>query len=148
MNMNPAVLIYRIGNFFHRHGLARVGWAISWMNRFLFATWIPSSASIGRNFQCGYWGLGVVIHKDTIIGSDCLVSQHVTIGRNPDEDGVPVIGDSVHILPGAVVAGKIHIGNGAVIAANSVVLADVPPLALMVGAPARVARFIAPKSQH
>ncbi len=144
--MNPAVSAYRIGNFLHRHGLPRLAWAISWANRFLFATWIPSSASIGRNFQCGYWGLGVVIHKDTVIGDNCLISQNVTIGRNPDREGVPVIGNGVHILPGAVVAGAIRIGDGAVIAANSVVLADVPPRALMVGAPARIARYVEPHS--
>jgi serine O-acetyltransferase len=140
--VNPAVGLYRLGHFFHSHGLQRLAWAISWCNRLLFATWIPSSARIGRNFACGYWGLGVVIHKDTVIGDDCVVSQNVTIGRNPDDTRVPVIGNRVHIYPGAVVAGEIHVGDDAVIGANSVVLSDVPARALMVGAPARVVRLL------
>jgi len=44
----------------------------------------------------------------------------------------------VEIGAGASILGAIHIGDGARIGANSVVLKDVPAGAVAVGAPARV----------
>lgn len=139
--MNPAIGTYRIGHWFHRHGLRTVGWAISWINRFLFAAWIPSSASIGRGFVCGYWGLGVVIHKDAVIGDDCVIAQNVTIGRNPGDTRVPVLGNRVYVGAGAVIVGEITLGDDVAVGANSVVLQDVPAGAVVAGVPARVIRM-------
>ncbi|WP_277821206.1 hypothetical protein [Palleniella muris] len=42
-----------------------------------------------------------------------------------------MIGDNVRIFTGAVVAGPIHIGNNVTIAANSVVLEDIPDNCIM-----------------
>ena len=139
--MNPAVMLYRVGNWFHRKRMAPVGWSLSWVGRFLFASWIPSSATIGRGFVCGYWGLGVVIHKDAVIGDDCVIAQNVTIGRNPNDQRVPVLGNRVYVGAGAVIVGEITIGDDAAIGANSVVLIDVPARAVAVGVPARIARI-------
>ena len=50
----------------------------------------------------------------------------------------PAVGRSVTIYAGAVIAGSIAVGDGATIAANAVVLKDVPPGATAVGAPARM----------
>jgi serine O-acetyltransferase len=139
--MNPAVALYRLGRWFHCNRMPLVGWGLSWVGRFLFATWLPASASIGRRFVCGYWGLGVVIHKDAVIGDDCVIAQNVTIGRNPEEAGVPVLGDRVYVGAGAVIVGGLTIGDDAAIGANSVVLHDVPPGGVAVGVPARIARI-------
>jgi serine O-acetyltransferase len=138
--MNPSVTLYRVGNWFYRNNQKRIGFAISWLNRLLFAAWIPSSATIGKRFVCGYWGLGVVIHKNAIIGNDCTISQNVTIGRSPTNDGVPTIGSGVYIAPGSVISGAIKVGDYSVIGANSVVIHDVPEGVLVVGAPARIVR--------
>ena len=59
-----------------------VGKFISYLNRLLFSIWLPSSAKIGKNFTLGYWGLGIVIHSNSIIGNNCQINQNVTIGRN------------------------------------------------------------------
>lgn len=139
--MNPATGMYRIGNRLHRMGLVKVARLVSWLNRFLFATMIPSSATIGKRFVCGYWGLGIVIHGNTVIGDDCTIVQNVTIGRNPGDTRVPVIGNRVYIGAGAVVIGEITIGDDAVIGANSVVIRDVPAGAVVAGVPARLIRM-------
>jgi virginiamycin A acetyltransferase len=52
-----------------------------------------------------------------------------------------VIGDDVWIGSNAVVKQGVQIGTGAVIAAGAVVTRDVPPYAIVVGVPARVARM-------
>jgi acetyltransferase-like isoleucine patch superfamily enzyme len=53
-----------------------------------------------------------------------------------------VIGESVHIGAGATLIQGIEIGFGAVIAAGAVVTADVKPLTLVAGMPARRLRAI------
>jgi serine O-acetyltransferase len=75
---------------------------------------------------------GVVeIHPGVVIG------PFVTIGLRPGDIAGPTIEDEVHIGTGAKVLGGIRVGRGASIAANAVVLDDVPAGATVVGAPAR-----------
>lgn len=87
------------------------------------------------------------------IGTDCLISQHITIvGTNHGTDsrsrinqqpwtgdGV-VIGNDVWIGAGAVIMPGARIGDGAVIGAGSVVRGEVEPGWIVVGSPARPVR--------
>jgi serine O-acetyltransferase len=52
--------------------------------------------------------------------------------------GVPVVGDDVYIGTGATLVGKIKIGNGAKIAANTLVMSNVPAGATVMGVPGRI----------
>ena len=62
-------------------------------------------------------------------------------------DGMPmtkgdiIIGSDVWIGTGAVILSGVTIGDGAIIAARSVVTKDMPPYAIVMGAPAEVIRF-------
>lgn len=78
---------------------------------------------------------GVVIHRDAVVGRDCLIMQQVTLGQGA-ENGAPVLEEGVYIGTGAKVLGAITIGAGARIGANAVVLEDVPPGTTAVGVPA------------
>lgn len=135
---SPAVAVYRIGNWFHRNKMKPIGKFISWMNRLWFATWIPSSAKIGKKFTVGYWGLGVVIHSNTVIGNNCTIGQNVTIGRNLKDVNVPQLGDNVYVGTGTVIFGEIKIGNNVTIGANSVINKDVEDNCVVVGNPFRI----------
>ena len=55
-----------------------------------------------------------------------------------DEKRHPTIGDDVVIGSGAQIIGPIKIGNGSRVAANAVVVNDVPENSTMVGVPAKV----------
>ena len=55
--------------------------------------------------------------------------------------GIPIIGDNVFVGVGAVVVGKIKIGNNVQIGANAVVTKDVPDNAIVVGNPAYIIRL-------
>lgn len=127
-----------MGNFFHRKNIFLVGKIISWLNRFLFSVWIPSSAEIGKNFKLGYWGLGIVIHNNTKIGDNVTVAQNVTIGRNFGDVKVPEIGNDVYVGAGTVVFGEIVIGNNVIIGSNSLINKDVPNNATVVGNPMKI----------
>ncbi|MDE6145301.1 MAG: serine acetyltransferase, partial [Muribaculaceae bacterium] len=103
---------------------------------------VPYQAVIGAGTKLGYGGMGVVIHRKSIIGSKCIIAQQVTIGGgNSRYPGVPVIGDNVYIAKGAIVFGGISIGNNVVIGANAVVNKPIPDNAIVAGIPAKVIRI-------
>ena len=56
-----------------------------------------------------------------------------------------VIGNDVWIGFGCTIMGGVHIGNGAVIGARTVVTKDVPPYAVVAGVPAKVIKYRFPK---
>ncbi len=133
-----SVYIYRIGNWFHLNRMKLIGQMISYFNRVVFSTWLPSSASIGENFTIGYWGLGVVIHSNAIIGKNVTIAQNVTIGRNFGDKKVPIIGDDVYVGAGSVIFGEIKIGNNVIIGSNSLINKDIPDNCTVVGNPFKI----------
>jgi len=136
--MSIPIKIYRLGNLLHRSGFKRIAKIISGLNRILFSVWLPSSATIGKNFKLGYWGLGIVIHHDCIIGHNVTIAQNVTIGRNFGDSLVPKIGDDVYIGTGTVIFGEIVIGNNVIIGSNSVVNRSIPDNCTVVGNPFKI----------
>ena len=89
---------------------------------------IHPGAKIGKGFVIDH-GMGVVIGETTEIGNNVLIYQGVTLGGTGKETGKrhPTIGNNVVIGCGAKVLGPVNIGDNAKIAANAVVLTDVPP---------------------
>jgi len=53
-------------------------------------------------------------------------------------EGSPVVGDDVYIGTGATLVGKIKVGNGAKIAANTLVMSNIPAGATVMGVPGRI----------
>jgi serine O-acetyltransferase len=94
-----------------------------------------SCADIGPGLMLMH-GFATIITAEKI-GSDCQVSQQVTIGYD-DRGSPPVLGDRVRVGANAVVLGPITVGDDAVIGAGAVVVRDVPAGAVVGGVPARV----------
>jgi serine O-acetyltransferase len=80
----------------------------------------------------------ISIHPDVVLGDRVGLMHGVTIGLSPDHEGAPILGDDVFVGTGAVILGPVVVGDGARIAANSLVLQDVPPNCLAIGVPARM----------
>jgi serine O-acetyltransferase len=72
------------------------------------------------------------------IGENFIVFQQVTIGGT--QHGAPTIKDNVVIYSGAVVIGKITIGNNVVIGANATVYRDVPDNSLVLPGTSKIMR--------
>lgn len=105
---------------------------------------VGSNAFIGRgSFVHG--GGGVSIGNDVLIGpgvkiwtTDHRFDSRALPMRQQGHDFGPVsIGDDVWLGANAVVLKDVTIGEGAVVAAGSVVTKDVPPYAVVAGVPAR-----------
>ncbi|MHC8944718.1 LbetaH domain-containing protein [Advenella incenata] len=108
---------------------------------------------LGLNVKFAYGGIGVVVHKDAIIGDNVAIGQNVTIGGSPgkvrvDANGTrffaPSIEEGVYIAAGARVLGGLVVGKYSVIGANAVVTTDVAPFSIYAGQPATKVGQITP----
>ena len=143
-----ALAVYRFGawRMALRPKLLRAAWKPLYLWLFrrcrnVYGIELPCSASVGRHVVIEHQG-GIVIHGASVIGDRCIIRQGCTLGlrRLDDLSAAPVLEDDVQLGAGAVLLGRIRIGRGAMIGANAVVIADVPPGALAVGVPAKIVR--------
>ena len=143
-----ATIHYRVAHWFYKHNFKFIARAISQWARFLTGIEIHPGATIGRRFVIDH-GMGIVIGETAEVGDDCLIYHGVTLGGTGKDHGKrhPTIGNNVLIGCGAKVLGPFKVGDNARIAANSVVLSEVPPDATAVGIPAQIVR-IAGRTTH
>ena len=144
-----AVFFHRIANFFSIAKLDLIARIISQFSRFLTGIEIHPKAKIGENLFIDH-GMGVVIGETSEIGDNVTIYHAVTLGgsspsidseRQRHEKRHPTIGNDVVIGSGAQIIGPIKVGNNARIAANAVVVKDVPENATMVGIPAKAVKL-------
>lgn len=130
----------------HTHPIWRILFPLTWLVYYhlqvKFGIAISYKAKIAPGLYIGHHG-GIVTNEEMVIGKNCNLSHDVTIGvsRRGERTGVPMIGDSVYIGPGAKIFGKIRIGNNAAIGANCVVTRDVPENGVVVGIPGKVISY-------
>ena len=136
-----AVRSYRRAHWFYQHKWFTIARIISQRARHKTGIEIHPGAQIGKGLFIDH-GMGVVIGETTMIGDNCLLCQGVTLGGTGKDKGKrhPTLGDNVMVGAGAKVLGPINIGSNVKVAANAVVLSDIPENCTAVGVPARIAR--------
>ena len=114
---------------------------ISQFARFRTGIEIHPGAKIGKGLFIDH-GMGVVIGETAEIGDNCLIYQGVTLGGTGKDKGKrhPTLGDNVMVGAGAKVLGPFKIGNNVKIAANAVVLEEIPDNCTAAGVPARIVK--------
>lgn len=161
---HASILRFRVENRTQNRERIRIGRFCSIGGRFLCDG--KGSVSVG---DYAYFNSGAVIRSayGISIGSHCLFGPDVTIwdtDNHPlsrkrrheqaesiahglidpyEATGGPIeIGNDVWVCMGVLILGGVRIGDGAVIAAHSVVTRDVPAMALVAGCPARRIRAL------
>lgn len=118
----------------------RRGLALFLQNRIagVFDIDIHPAAAIGSGLMIDH-GTGVVIGETAEIGSNVSMLHSVTLGGSGvgQQRRHPRVLDGVLIASGAKLLGPITVGEGAKIAAGSVVLDDVAAFSTVAGVPAR-----------
>ncbi len=136
-----AVIAHRAAHALHKKGHTFSARAISQAAKVITGIEIHPGATIGKNFVIDH-GTGVVIGETTEIGDNCTLYQGVTLGGTGKDKGKrhPTLGNNVMVGCGAKVLGPFKIGDNSKIAANAVVLTEIPPNSTAVGIPAKVVK--------
>jgi serine O-acetyltransferase len=136
--------LHSLARWCHVHNIPVVPRLIKAVLYVCFHCILPAEVSVGSGTRFHHHGWCVLVHESVEFGSNCNIYNQIVIGGGHDgPDGPPiriVIGNNVNISTGAKVlckSGTLTIGDGATIAANAVVLSDVPPNSIAVGMPAR-----------
>ena len=137
-----AVLYHRAAHFLYCHRMKFLARLVSQWSRCWTGIEIHPGAKIGRRLVIDH-GMGIVIGATAEIGDDCLLYQGVTLGGTGKDVGKrhPTLGNNVMVSTGAKVLGPFKVGDNSRIAANAVVLGEIPPDSTAVGVPARVVRI-------
>ena len=136
-----AVLAYRIAHILHIGGYKVAARLVSQTAKFFTGIEIHPGAKIGKGLFIDH-GTGVVIGETAEIGDNCTLYQGVTLGGTGKDVGKrhPTLGNNVMVGAGAKILGPFKVGDNAKIAANAVVLSEVPSDSTAVGIPARIVK--------
>lgn len=144
-----AVCSHRKAHWFYEHKMFFIARTISQISRRRTGIEIHPGAKIGKRLVIDH-GMGIVIGETAEIGDDCLIYHGVTLGGTGKDSGKrhPTIGNNVLISTGAKVLGPFKVGDNSRIAANAVVLSEVPPDSTAVGIPAKIVRIAGKKVNY
>jgi serine O-acetyltransferase len=147
--LNPAIwsiACYRLGNWLHterpflliRVPLKLISFIANMFCEVFMEMCIDVQASIGPGLYIGHIG-GVHINPQAVIGNNCDLTHRVTIGASAmGRQGAPILGNNVYIGTGATLVGRIKVGDGARISANTLVMSNIPAGATVMGVPGRI----------
>ena len=136
-----ALAAHRVAHKLHQNEHYFAARAISQVARFITGIEIHPGATIGKGLVIDH-GMGVVIGETAEIGDNCTLYQGVTLGGTGKDVGKrhPTLGNNVLVGAGAKVLGPFTIGDNTKIAANAVVLTEIPENCTAVGIPAKVVK--------
>ncbi len=139
----------------HNSGPIHIGDRVTFLRDTIVETGEDGSLSIGADTfihprcQLNAYKAKIQIGQGVMLAANCALYPHnhgMAKGQSMKEQpletkGPIIIGDHCWLGTGVVVIGGVTIGNGAVIGAGSVVIDDIPEMAIAVGTPARVIKM-------
>ncbi len=138
-----ALAVYRFGRWSLERKFPPCRWltgkiygCLQLLSEILTGVTLDRHVQVGKGFHLIHCDGPISFHPDAVIGKRCGIMHNVTIGTNMSE-GAPTIGDDVFIGVGACLLGKIKIGNRVRIAANTLVMNDIPDDSVAIGVPAK-----------
>ena len=136
-----AIMMHRPAHWLYSHKCFFSARLISQLSRFITGIEIHPGAKLGRGILIDH-GSGVVIGETAEVGDNCTIYQGATLGGTGKDVGKrhPTLGNNVMIGAGAKVLGPLYIGDNSKVAANAVVLKEIPENSTAVGIPAKIVR--------
>ena len=136
-----SLLFHKAGHWLYKKNRFFLARFVSQVSRGLTGIEIHPGATIGKGFFIDH-GMGVVIGETCEIGDNVTIYHGVTLGGTGKDTGKrhPTIGNNVMIGTGAKVLGPFKVGDNTRIAANALVLQEVPEDSSVIGNPAKVVK--------
>jgi len=133
-----ALQAYRIGHFLWHQERSELALYLQSRVSEVFAVDIHPAAQIGSGILLDH-ATGLVIGETAVVGDHVSLLHEVTLGGTGKATGDrhPKIRSGVLIGAGAKILGNVEIGEGAKVAAGSMVLNDVPAHCTVAGVPAQ-----------
>jgi serine O-acetyltransferase len=132
-----ALQTYRASHLLWTEGKTSMALLLQHRVSVAFAVDIHPGAVIGSGVMIDH-ATGLVIGETAVVEDSVSIMQSVTLGGTGKDSGDrhPKIRKGVLIGPGATILGNIEVGEGAMVAAASVVLKPVKPHTVVAGVPA------------
>jgi len=133
-----ALQAHRVSNWLWRHERQALALYLQSRMSELFAVDIHPAVTFGKGVFVDH-ATGIVIGETAVVEDDVSLLQNVTLGGTGKESGDrhPKIRRGALISVGSKVLGNIEVGEGAKVAAGSVVLKSVAPHCTVAGVPAK-----------
>jgi serine O-acetyltransferase len=145
-----ALWVYRFGRWAQDLKLTPLRWitgkvygVLIVVSPIVTGVFLDRGTRIGHRLHIVHPGL-IVIHPNAVLGDRVGIMHGVTLGENM-QGQVPRVGNDVFLGAGAKIIGNVTLGDRAQVAANSLVIADVPPGMLAMGVPAKNYPLTPPK---
>ena len=148
MNRNLPEVLWALSRQLHTRGfvgLARGVKAVNWM---VHTCLLAAEVKVGAGVMLEHLALGVIIHPQVEIGSNCRIYHHVTLASE-SYLGSPfkiVLGKGVTIGAHSIVVGRsntsLTIGDGSFLGAGAVLTKNIPPGEVWAGNPAKKLRLV------
>lgn len=134
-----ALQLHRINHALWIEGQEELAVLVQNWGALVYAIDIHPQARIGRGVFLDH-GIGIVVGATAVIEDGANIWHGVTLGSTLTQAGDrhPKVRRDVTIGAGATILGNIEIGEGAVIAAGSVVLRSVDAFTVVAGTPAKL----------
>jgi serine O-acetyltransferase len=130
----------------HARGYARLALVVKTVNWMIHKCLLPAEATVGEGVILEHYALGIVIHPQVEMGSNCRIYHHVTLAAET-YIGSPFkirLGNNVTIGAHSIVVARsntdLTIGDGSVLGAGSVLTKNIPAGEVWIGNPARKLR--------
>lgn len=139
-----AIAVHRFGNWrMEQPKIIRAPATLLYRVMFKLVEWFCGislwyTVKLGRRVRI--WHHSGMVLNPRAIGDDVHLRQNTTMGvrRTGQNEDIPILAMGVEVGAGACIVGAIHIGAGAKIGANALVLNDIPAGSIAIGNPAKI----------
>lgn len=134
-----ALQTHRIAHWFWEKGQKDTALFLQNRSSVIYAVDIHPAARMGKGIMLDH-AHSIVIGETAVVEDNVSMLHEVTLGGTGKVRGDrhPKIRQGVMIGAGAKILGNVEVGQGASVAAGSVVLSDVPPHTTVAGVPAKI----------